>query len=400
MDSSKRNRIILTLLILLMLGGTTLLLLNNQIDPAKKIDVVPVEPGGEAGVTRVNRRQAQVAQALPELELRKLDGTRLRLAEFPGKVILLQIWRPNLVESVEEIKSLREHSDYFHNDPRFMIVTATADGGSGSMKMTISELPTTWTHATAAPDASAATKEFLALSTRMIVKDGQIIDGDLSGWDAFALASELLPRVKPTQAAGTVIEFEQIANQATDPLPFKRIPAPSGDDAATGAKISVVDGRLHGLSGKSSVLNDGRMPQTNDSPGENFFFIAKSIEGRFIFDFERIISVGRINSYTWHGHDRSPQVFRVYGSDGTAANFNVSPKFGVDPLRVGWTLIADVNTHPAPWPRGVTGISIHKTDPAGNLGQFRYLLFLAFPAVTKNPQGHTFFGEIDVVEAK
>src|SRR5947207_1318415 len=106
-----------------------------------------------------------------------------------------------------------------------------------------------------------------------------------------------------------------------------------------------------------------------------------------------------INSCTWHAHERSPQVFRLYGADGAAANFIADPKFGVDPGKVGWKLIADVDTRPAPWPRGITGISIHQKDPAKNLGAFRYLLFAAFPTETHDAQGHTFFSEIDVISA-
>jgi hypothetical protein len=161
-----------------------------------------------------------------------------------------------------------------------------------------------------------------------------------------------------------------------------------------------VDGRLHGQSGGPQILVDGKLPATNDSPPENLFFIAKSIEGRFLIDLERAINIRQINSYTWHAHERSTQVFRLYAADGMAANFNSATKFGVDPAKVGWTLIADVNTNPAPWPRGITGISLHQRDQTKNIGAFRYLLFLAFPTETHDAQGHTFFSEIDVIEAK
>ena len=218
-----------------------------------------------------------------------------------------------------------------------------------------------------------------------------------------AWISELLPQRKLPQPNGLVIEFEQIPNQPTDApqmSPFQRIPPPSADDAATHAKVLVIDGRLHGLSGGPQILVDGKLPSTNDRPPENFFFIAKSIEGRFLFDFDRAIKIRQINSYTWHAHERSPQVFRLYGADGQAANFIPAPKFGIDPAKVGWRLIADVNTNPAPWPRGITGISLHQKDPAQTIGTYRYLLFLAFPTETHDPQGHTFFSEIDVIEAK
>jgi hypothetical protein len=219
-----------------------------------------------------------------------------------------------------------------------------------------------WIQALAAPDAPAATKDFLSNPGLMILgKDGNIIERPQDTWEAFAILNELLPRQKLPQPNNLVVEFEQIPNQPTDSpqtLPFKRISSPSADDAATSAKVLVADGRVHGQSGQPQVLIDGKLPSTNDSPPQNCFFIAKSIEGRLFFDLQRQLNIKQINSYTWHAHERSTQIFRLYASDG-AGNIDPSPKFGVDPAKVGWTLIADVNTNPAPWPRGITGISLH-----------------------------------------
>src|SRR6266850_2188309 len=224
--------------------------------------------------------------------------------------------------------------------------------------------------------STSSTKEFLANPGLLILgKDGSIIERPQDWWDAFCILSDLLPRVRTPQPNGLTIDFEQIPNQPTDMpqnLPFTRIPPPSADDAATHAKVSIVEGRPHGLSGGPQILVDGKLPSTNDSPSQNFFFIAKSIEGRLLFDFDHPIDIKQINSYSWDAHERSPQVFRLYGADGLAPNFNAAPRFGVDPAKVGWTLIADVNTHPAPWPRGITGISLHQKDPAKTIGNFRY----------------------------
>jgi hypothetical protein len=302
------------------------------------------------------------------------------------------------------MRNLKPIYDKFLADPRFVMIGLSSEQDIEALKQFAAENSINWLQATAVPTASAATKEFLSNPSLLILgKDGSIIERPEDWWDAFCLLSEVLPRIKPAQPPGLAIDFEQIANQPTDnpqALPFKRIPAPSADDAGTTAKVSIVEGRLHGQSGTERVLIDGKLPPTNDSPSENFFFIAKSIEGRFLFDFGHPIPMQQINSYTWHGHDRSPQVFRLYASDGLTPNFNPTPKFGVDPARAGWSLIADVNTLPAPWPRGITGISIHQSEPGKNLGNFRYLLFVAFPTETHDAQGHTFFGEIDVVEGK
>ncbi|HEV8604483.1 MAG TPA: hypothetical protein VGQ99_03905 [Tepidisphaeraceae bacterium] len=411
MDSAKANRIAISIIILLIIAGTTIYLIYDQIQPKAqtKVEVGPVQNAPQQSEKMVasrtrKQRSARVAEAMPQLELRALDGAPLRLADFSGRFVLVQIWSANVPRSIDEMRNLKPIYDKFLADPRLLMIGLSTEQDIDALKQFTAENSINWLQGTAAPNASAATKEFLSNPSLLILgKDGSIIERPEDWWDAFCILSEFLPRIRATQPTGVVIDFEQIANQPTDTaqtMPFKRIPPPSADDAGTGAKVSIVEGRLHGQSGTERVVIDGKLPPTNDSPTENFFFIAKSIEGRFLFDFGHPIPIKQINSYTWHGHDRSAQVFRLYASDGLAANFNSTPKFGVDPARVGWSLIADVNTHPAPWPRGITGVSIHQSDAGRNLGVFRYLLFVAFPTETHDAQGHTFFGEIDVIEGK
>jgi hypothetical protein len=326
------------------------------------------------------------------------------LEDYSWKLVLVHVWSTSAPMSLQELNYLKPIYDKFLLDSRVKMIGLCAEGDAAAIGRIAGGSQIEWLQGMAAPDAPAATKDFLANPGLLILgKDGSIIERPQDWWEAFAMLSELLPRPKPPQPNGLVVDFENIVNQPTDSpqtLPFKKIPVPSADDAATGAKVLIVDGRLHGQSGQPRILVDGKLPPTIDSPSENFFFIAKTIEGRFLFDFDRPINIKQINSYTWHGHDRSPQVFRLYGADGLAGNFNPSPKIGVDPAKVGWTLIDDVDTHPQPWPRGITGISMHQRDPARTIGNYRYLLFLAFPTETHDAQGHTFYSEIDVVEQK
>ena len=410
MDSAKANRIAITILIFLIIAGTTIYLIYDQIQPKKEsglevaVQNAPQHPQGNLTHSRKQERPQHPAEPLPQLNLVHIDGTPLQLSDYSGKIVFLHIWSTSAPISLQELNYLKPIYDKFVLDPRVAMIGLSADQDAATIQRIADGTQIGWPQAMAAPDAPAETKEFLSKPGLLIVgKDGSIIERPQDWWDAFTILSELLPRVRTPQSNGLVIDFEQIPNQPTDTpqmLPFKRIPPPSTDDAATHAKVTVVDGRLHGLSGGPQVLLDGRLPATNDAPPENFFFIAKSIEGRFVFDLDHPIKIREINSYTWHAHARSPQVFRLYGADGLAANFSAAPKFGVDPVKAGWTFIADVNTNPAPWPRGINGISLHQKDPTQIIGTYRFLLFLAFPAETHDPQGHTFFSEIDVIEAK
>jgi len=117
----------------------------------------------------------------------------------------------------------------------------------------------------------------------------------------------------------------------------------------------------------------------------------------------KAIDVEAINTYAWYKDShRWNQVYRVYGSDGSAAGFNGAPKIGINPTSCGWTFIADIDTRDAPGgtdlrdnDRGESGVSIH--GEKGALGKYRYLLFLTFVSETQNAYGQEFWAEIDIV---
>jgi len=188
--------------------------------------------------------------------------------------------------------------------------------------------------------------------------------------------------------------------QVSADTPYTAVPAPSSTDAATGATFSIVDGVPPRLAGAGSLdkLHDGRMPLNQDQPSENFFFEFATIEGRIKIDIGKVIPVAQINTYSWHKSDRAPQVYKVYGSDGTASNFNPAPKIGTDPAKCGWTKIATVDTrsYHKPKPGGRDGVSV--SHSSGSLGNFRYILFETFITESKDTFGHTFYSEIDVVQ--
>jgi hypothetical protein len=252
---------------------------------------------------------------------------------------------------------------------------------------------------TIAHGASPEALQFLTSPSLSIIgTDGELLGSDMSGWDAFALLYKLLPLPAATQPQGVAVEREKIpSDEVGTAADFQRIAPPAWDDAAVDARISLVDGQLHEQSGQGSVLVDGKLPPNQDAPSDNFFFAAKSIEGRVLFDFERALPIKQINTYSWHVHARSPQLYRVYGSTGDGPNFDAAPKFGVDPAAVGWTLLASVDTRTRTGRGGLSGVSIHQQQGKA-LGIFRYLLFLTFPVQTQDGWGHTFFSEIDVIQ--
>lgn len=194
------------------------------------------------------------------------------------------------------------------------------------------------------------------------------------------------------------VQPEHNANETAAPsFKFPTVPAPQRRDAGAKATFSIVDGERDPNSGRSTRLNDGALPSGPDDPSSNFFFSAGTDGGRIAADLGSVIEIKQINTYSWHRESRGPQVYRLYTSDGTGANFNAQPKRGTDPVAAGWTLAATVDTRTdGKAIGGQYGVAI--SGDAGLLTKARYLLFDICRTEDTDGFGNTFFSEIDVVD--
>jgi hypothetical protein len=178
---------------------------------------------------------------------------------------------------------------------------------------------------------------------------------------------------------------------------FANVPSPSRNDAASKARVVIVDGEADSNGADVTALIDGVLPTASDQPRQNFFVAAGSGGARLLIDLGRVLDLSQINSYSWHANSRAPQVYRVWGSDGSDPHFNAEPKANVDPRSCGWRVIATVDTRSedASKDGGQFGVSI--ADPKGSLGKFRYFLFDCYVTEIADNSGNTFYSEIDVV---
>lgn len=177
------------------------------------------------------------------------------------------------------------------------------------------------------------------------------------------------------------------------------VPPPSTNDAATAATFTLVDGTRDPNGADLSVLHNGRVPDGNDQPANNFFFRGGSNGGRIAVDLGAAIPLQTVHTYSWHSGSRAPQVYTLYASDGMAETFRQAPKRDTDPLDAGWTMIAKVDTRPTEGDRGGQhAVAITHAD-SQPLGDFRHLLFDIETATGAGVFGDTFFSEIDVIAA-
>ena len=192
------------------------------------------------------------------------------------------------------------------------------------------------------------------------------------------------------------VTFDHNPNRlANREFKFKNIPSPSKDDAATTAKLTLIDGDLDQGAANLAALVDGRLPSDEDEPAANVFFRAGSSGGRFRMDFGTGIDIARVNSYSWHPNSRGPQLYKLYAADGSDRNFNPDPKRGVDPASCGWKLIALVSTLPDSGDGGG-----QYAASVSDIGRYRYLLFDCYVTELYDNWGNTFYSEIDVISRR
>jgi len=187
-------------------------------------------------------------------------------------------------------------------------------------------------------------------------------------------------------------------NSEGDPrFEFNAAPRPVKHDAAerAKAKFTIVDGESDRNGSNLKALNDGRLPEGDDDPGNNFFFAAGGEGGRLKLDLGRVTDVKQVNTYSWHTDTRAPQVYDLYGADGSAADFNAAPKRGTDPEKCGWKLLAKVDTR-AKFGDAGGQYAVSISDDSGSLGKYQYFLFDVFKTKDGDTFGHTFFSEMDV----
>lgn len=210
----------------------------------------------------------------------------------------------------------------------------------------------------------------------------------LTGMLAAALAG--------AEARGAVaIAIDHNGPEAAAPFRFPTVPAPRRN-SAQGAIFQAIDGTPSANGGAPDVLHDGELPDETDQPAANFFFEDGQPGGRFTIDLRKAIPIKEVATYSRHSGTRAPQVYQLYGSDGSAPGFDPQPLAPRDPATCGWKLLASVDTRPKyGLAGGQYGVSI--TDGGGALGTCRYLLFAVSATETDDPFGNTFFSEVVVL---
>ncbi len=217
------------------------------------------------------------------------------------------------------------------------------------------------------------------------------------------LAMNPLQLLLPLAFVSTAIAADPVVKlkigHSTDTNSFKPgdVPGPAMNDAGASAFFKIISGKADENCAVLPVLKDGKAAESEDDPERAFFFAIGEKGGRITAELKEPTEVKEVVSYSWHSAARAPQIYKLYGSDGTAANFNAEPAAGTDPASVGWKLVANVDTHDKGPGQHAVSITTESGEP---LGKFKRLLFDIQANDDPNGWGNTFFNEIDIIDAK
>lgn len=347
---------------------------------------VPLDVG-EVNIT-LNKRIA-IGDVVPEITGDALDAGSAHLSDYRGKYVLLYIWSQDDRDSSDKLNLLRAMNDRFGDD-RFTIVGLNPAQSPPAVKRALSAQHVAWPQIVMHGwDDPRLPREYTLSPAQLFLigPDGRLLAKNTDVPGMFGV----LQRVLPAHSTAN-IQFDH-------QLPGREGPwntDPGEDNVARQASFSLVDGLVYSSAGSIDCLKDGVLPSNSDAPGQCFFFDMGTLEGRFRVDLGSVISIDKVNTYSWHKSDRGPQVYKLYAATGDAPGFDPSPKIGTDPAACGWKQIALVDTRPSSGPTGGR-YTVHITDPSGTLGSYRYLLFDTFVTETADTWGHTFYGEVEVI---
>lgn len=111
---------------------------------ASQVDNDPTYRGGQL-----------LQQSAPQVDLPRLDGTRLTSADFAGKAVVVNFWNTWCIPCQKELPALRDFAASHAGDSDFLFVGIVRDDTDAAVRTYVSEKRITWPIAFD-PDARAA----------------------------------------------------------------------------------------------------------------------------------------------------------------------------------------------------------------------------------------------------
>jgi sugar lactone lactonase YvrE/peroxiredoxin len=92
-------------------------------------------------------KQIKIGDVAPAFEVNSLDGGKIRLADYRGKLVLLNFWATWCGPCMAEVPNLKEVFDKFGKDERFIIIGLSLDKDANTVKKSVAAKQMSWSQA-------------------------------------------------------------------------------------------------------------------------------------------------------------------------------------------------------------------------------------------------------------
>ena len=133
-------------------------------------------------INLIDNNGLAVGADAPAIDVKQPDGTKLTLADFKGKYVLLHFWDSASKESAEQMPHLRAAKKEWGNEPRLVIVGINVDEKPEAAMAFAKEQKMEWTQGFAGTGTNLMQQYHVGVGAAVLIgPDGKIIAGSLQG---------------------------------------------------------------------------------------------------------------------------------------------------------------------------------------------------------------------------